>query len=78
MVVGLREVEGAGGYELVVADDGVGLPADYDPERSRSLGMTLIRGFSEQLGGQLQIKNLPGLSICLQFQEEVNAVGPLV
>jgi two-component sensor histidine kinase len=62
-----------GAYELVIADDGVGLPADFDPAQSRSLGMSLIRGFSEQLGGQLQIKNRPGLSIRLQFQEEMNA-----
>ncbi len=73
--VGLQPVNGTV-YELVIADDGVGLSADFDPARSRSLGMTLIRGFSEQLGGQLHIKNLPGLSICLQFQEDMNALGP--
>ncbi len=69
--VRLGQVEGAG-YELVIADDGVGLPSKYDPSRSRSLGMTLIRGFSKQLGGQLEIVSPPGLSMRLRFQDETN------
>jgi two-component sensor histidine kinase len=57
-------------YELVIADDGVGLPANYDPSRSRSLGMTLIHGFSRQLGAKLTITNHHGLSFSLLFHEE--------
>ncbi|GAB4006722.1 hypothetical protein GCM10028808_09130 [Spirosoma migulaei] len=56
----------------MITDDGVGLPADFDPARSRSLGMTLIRGFSEQLAGQLQIDSQAGMSLHLRFREEVN------
>ncbi|QMW00365.1 hypothetical protein H3H32_20370 [Spirosoma foliorum] len=63
-----------GGYELVIADDGVGLPAELDPTQSRSLGMTLMYSFSEQLGGKLQISNHSGLSIRLQFHDEVDTV----
>jgi two-component sensor histidine kinase len=57
-------------YQLVIADDGVGLPANYDPSQSRSLGMTLLHGFSGQLGGELTITSPPGLTINLVFQEE--------
>jgi two-component sensor histidine kinase len=57
-------------YHLLVEDDGVGLPAGYVPERDGSLGMTLIRGFSRQLGGQLCIRSDAGLVIDLTFQEE--------
>jgi two-component sensor histidine kinase len=57
-------------FELRIADDGVGLPPDYDPSRSHSLGMTLIEGFSQQLGGELMIRNNAGLSISLLFQDE--------
>jgi two-component sensor histidine kinase len=72
--VGLCELS-RGEYELVIADDGVGLPADYDPAQSRSLGMTLMYGFSEQLGGQLQISNQSGLSVRLLFRDETYAVN---
>ncbi len=59
-----------GTYQLIIADNGVGLPTGYVPERSRSLGMTLMHGFSEQLGGVLQISNNPGLTISLLFSHE--------
>jgi two-component sensor histidine kinase len=62
-------------YELGIADDGVGLPANYDPARSRSLGMTLLHGFSGQLGGELTIASPPGLRIGLLFAEEQLGLG---
>ncbi len=57
-------------YQFTIADDGVGLPPGYVPSRSRSLGMTLMHGFSGQLGGELVITSARGLSICLVFEEE--------
>ncbi|MBD0255831.1 MAG: hypothetical protein ICV83_08940 [Cytophagales bacterium] len=60
---------GENACELTIADDGVGLPAGYDPARSRSLGMTLLQGFSAQLGGELCITSSPGLTIRLVFDE---------
>jgi two-component sensor histidine kinase len=69
ITVHLKRVEEAS-YDLMIADDGVGLPANYDPSRSRSLGMTLIHGFSRQLGGKLTITSSVGMCINLVFQEE--------
>ncbi|CAA9210843.1 MAG: hypothetical protein AVDCRST_MAG56-2355 [uncultured Cytophagales bacterium] len=61
--------------QLTIADNGVGLPANYDPSRSRSRGMTLLHGFSGQLGGELVITSPPGLSISLVFEaEQLNPV----
>jgi two-component sensor histidine kinase len=57
-------------YQLRIEDDGVGLPPGFNPARSRSLGMTLLHGFSRQLGGKLTIDSLPGLTISLTFAEE--------
>ncbi|MFC5407695.1 histidine kinase dimerization/phosphoacceptor domain -containing protein [Larkinella bovis] len=57
-------------YELRISDDGVGLPADFDPKQSRSLGMTLMHGFSQQLGGELNLSSGAGLQISLVFKEE--------
>ncbi|WEA01803.1 histidine kinase dimerization/phosphoacceptor domain -containing protein [Mucilaginibacter sp. SJ] len=52
---------------LSIADSGVGIPDDFDPDESPSLGMNLIRGLSRQLGGKLKISNSPGLTIILEF-----------
>jgi two-component sensor histidine kinase len=61
---------GESAYRLTIADDGVGLPQHYDPSQSRSLGMTLLHGFSAQLGGDLTLTSPPGLTIDLVFREE--------
>jgi two-component sensor histidine kinase len=62
---------GGTSYELGIADDGVGLPPGYDPARSRSLGMTLMHGLSEQLDGTLLITGPPGVSIHLTFRDGI-------
>ena len=56
-------------YQLTIEDDGVGLPPNYAPENTRSLGMTLMHGFSRQLGGKLSLNNDCGLKIMLVFSE---------
>jgi two-component sensor histidine kinase len=61
--------------QLSITDNGVGLPENYDPSRSRSLGMTLLHGFSGQLGGELIIISPPGLTINLLFEEEQLSMG---
>ncbi|MBD2757251.1 sensor histidine kinase [Spirosoma validum] len=57
-------------YKLTISDDGVGFPPDLNPNRSRTLGMSLIRGLSKQLGGKLQINQMNGVQISLTFTEE--------
>lgn len=41
---------------LSVRDEGVGLPADFDPKKRKGLGMRIINAFSQQLGTSLQIR----------------------
>src|SRR5690606_35775152 len=56
-------------YELTVEDDGVGFPESFDPSQSRSLGITLINGFSAQLGADLRIEGAKGVKISLTFTD---------
>jgi two-component sensor histidine kinase len=62
-------------YELTIQDDGIGLPESFDPSQSRSLGMTLMYGFSAQLGAELKIESNQGVKIYLVFSgEKLNLV----
>jgi two-component sensor histidine kinase len=45
-----------GRMQLTVADDGIGLPASFDPERSGRLGMRILTEMARQIGGVLQIQ----------------------
>lgn len=59
IVVGLRET-GEGDILLSVSDNGVGLPEDFDPESSSSLGLTLISTLVRQLDGTLEYDSEAG------------------
>ncbi|WP_167855325.1 sensor histidine kinase [Hymenobacter wooponensis] len=54
-------------YQLIITDDGVGLPQGFDLTRSRSLGMVIIKGLSRQLDGQLAVSTAQGACLSLQF-----------
>jgi len=64
--------EGNRTYRLVIGDNGIGFPADLNPSKSRTLGMSLIRGLSEQIDGILHISQQNGVQISLTFVEEKN------
>lgn len=55
IAVGLSR-DPSGEVRLTVSDNGVGLPAEFDWRRSRSLGMRLIHALSNQLGATLAIE----------------------
>ena len=58
-------------YQLLVKDDGVGLPAGIDPEKSTSLGLRLVSILTRQLNGEITLKNENGTSIIITFTEAV-------
>lgn len=53
--------------ELVVADDGVGLPNHVKMESARTLGLDLVRIFSRQLEGHLDVRHNQGTEFSLRF-----------
>ncbi|MDO3626219.1 histidine kinase dimerization/phosphoacceptor domain -containing protein [Mucilaginibacter sp. BT774] len=55
---------------LIIADNGKGLPADFDLAATSSLGMEMMRALSKQLGGSFEIKNDPGVVITIKFKIE--------
>jgi two-component sensor histidine kinase len=55
--------------ELKIADDGKGLPPNFDWKNSPSLGLQLINLLAEQLKGELYFVNKGGLEILLIFKQ---------
>lgn len=52
---------------LSVADNGIGLPTDFDNVRTNSLGMKLMKGLSREINAQLCIESKEGTLIKVAF-----------
>ena len=52
--------DGGQGLLLVISDNGPGLPAGFEPARSRGLGMRLVQTLSRQIGATVAFGTAPG------------------
>lgn len=56
-------------YELEVNDDGDGLPDDFNPEETKSLGLKLVKILSKQLRGKFFSESKNGTSFKVLFKD---------
>ncbi len=54
-------------FLLSIADNGIGLPLDFDIQKSGSMGMNLMKGLSEDIQAVFSIKNNNGTEINISF-----------
>lgn len=54
-------------YVLIIQDNGIGLPSDFDPFDNPSLGVKLMHGLSADIDGKFLITNANGTKITLEF-----------
>jgi two-component sensor histidine kinase len=66
IVISLSYVD-ASRYVLTIADNGIGIRAQSSTERPGSLGMSLMKGLSEDLDGSFSIENNNGTIITITF-----------
>ncbi len=55
--------------EMVIADNGIGLPENLDYENTDSLGLQLVNNLVRQLDGQITLDRSKGTSFTISFQE---------
>lgn len=63
------DVDDNGLYTLLVKDNGVGLPADFDYEESDTLGIKLVSTLVEQIEGTMQVDKKNGTCFKIQFRK---------
>lgn len=56
--------------KLIVCDNGIGLPANFDIENAESLGLQLVTTLITQIGGELDIDVSQGTSFNILFKEQ--------
>jgi two-component sensor histidine kinase/HAMP domain-containing protein len=69
LLLSLKETEDAN-YELVIKDTGVGLPADFDIMKAKSLGLQIVNSLIGQIGGTLEVSNKAGAEFRIAFSEK--------
>ncbi|MBD1385908.1 hypothetical protein IDJ75_11505 [Mucilaginibacter rigui] len=62
IMIALEETE-SGFFFLTISDNGPGLTSDFDINQCNSLGMSLMKGLSHQLNGQIELFNSNGLTL---------------
>lgn len=63
---------------LTIKDEGRGLPFDFDLENSQSLGMSLIKGLTQQLNGRMSIASTEGVKIVIEIPLETERLNTMV
>ena len=56
--------------KLIISDDGIGLPKDFDIENAESLGLQLVTTLVTQVSGKLDIDVTNGTSFNIEFKEQ--------
>jgi PAS domain S-box-containing protein len=56
--------------KLIIADDGIGLPKDFDIENAESLGLQLVTTLVTQVSGELNIDVTNGTTFEIRFKEQ--------
>lgn len=59
-------------YMLLVSDDGIGIPADWDQTSSQTLGLQLVDILVKQLKGEKQLQREKGTAFYIYFSEKTN------
>jgi len=59
---------------LEVQDNGVGLPADLNPKKTKSLGLRLIDGLVKQIKGTWEFQNIEGANFKIYFNTVLNTI----
>ncbi|MHB8094989.1 MAG: PAS domain S-box protein [Candidatus Aminicenantales bacterium] len=65
--VGLSRL-GPDGFRLVVADDGIGFPADLDITTTESLGLQIVNLLIKQVEGDLRVDRAGGTAFTIEFK----------
>lgn len=60
-------IEKSTGYTLIVSDNGIGIPENFDFENSDTLGMQLVNILVDQLDGEIELKRDQGTTFIVRF-----------
>ncbi len=58
-------------YELIINDNGIGLPEEFDINNTKTLGLMLVNSLTEQIDGKISISRENGTRYRIIFKESI-------
>jgi two-component sensor histidine kinase len=55
--------------ELIIADNGIGLPKDIDIDNTETLGLQLVKNLVNQIEGKIELDKIHGTEFKIIFKE---------
>jgi two-component sensor histidine kinase len=55
-------------FQMIIEDDGVGLPGEFDLKKTNTLGLQLVSSLVTQLDGEIKVMNANGTRIEINFR----------
>jgi len=71
--ISFKSLEGSDKFQLILKDNGVGLPKNFCLENSASFGIQLVHGLVEQLNGKIDVEVKEGTSFEIYLEEPIAA-----
>ena len=68
--IDVRLIPHNGMYELIVADDGNGIPEEVNIQQSNTFGFKMIRAFVQKLKGQMNVSGERGTCVSIAFKSK--------
>jgi two-component system, sensor histidine kinase PdtaS len=66
--------ESESAIRIRIADDGIGLPVNFEAKQPRSLGLRLVSDPTGQPGGRIDIVSDPGSAFTVAFKPQTGAI----
>ena len=67
IIISLKQVEDK--FELIISDNGIGLPEDININKIKTLGILLVKSLTEQIDGKISIHRKNGTQFNITFKE---------
>ncbi|MGH7792641.1 MAG: sensor histidine kinase, partial [Thermodesulfobacteriota bacterium] len=55
-------------YDIVISDNGIGLPKDFDYQKTDSLGLRLVSALTKQIDGNIEVDTSGGTEFRITFR----------
>lgn len=62
-------------YQIIIRDNGIGLPKDFNMYETKSLGFEIITALADQIEANIEFSNSPGAQFSIKFKNKTSIIA---